>query len=548
MRYGPRSSIGARRPGGRHDHEAIARGPARGHHADGGATCCCRRSAARRPPQSLVDMLMALDRLAVGVVGHRCRPRGRQRRHRAPRSPGIGHPVEGLATRSARRRAAVDVAALAAEQPPAQGRRWSAAIEALDLPAGPDDPPDAPARADHEVRRAARPDAASGAARPPADAAAAEPAQPRRSPASTGRRARGDDGGAASRSSPTEMPDARDVRVDRASTRWPAGRRARRSCSTSAGRRTTGTVEERCVMLRQPVSSVLESDESATSFTGSRRVPEVEFRMLRCMEAAGVPVPAHAVAGADRRRPRTAVQRRPADRRRGRPHQARRRAAPRARARAVRRDPRPGAHARPGRLPVSTSSATPRRETAASVQVELFADGRRAPAARGVPRPRLPGPVAAQAPADGRSGERRPRRLPPRQLHVRRHRHHRHARLGAVPPRRSDRGAGLHVLAAVDARADRADRGVRPPLRGGERDHGRPGDARVLPGLHRAQDVGRAAHRHPVVLRHRRAAARVRRRASSLAMLCECQLRFVDELLHGGPTVRFGSDRVAQPA
>ena len=32
-----------------------------------------------------------------------------------------------------------------------------------------------------------------------------------------------------------------------------------------------------------------------------------------------------------------------------------------------------------------------------------------------------------------------------------------------------------------------------------------------------------------------------------LWMLNQCQLRFVDELLHDGPTVRFGADRVPDP-
>ena len=88
----------------------------------------------------------------------------------------------------------------------------------------------------------------------------------------------------------TQMPEASDVRVtDLDSMAGGASREAfifDASWSTAGGR-----VSERCVMLRQPVSSVLESDESATSFTGSRRVPEIEFRMLRCMEAAGIPVP-----------------------------------------------------------------------------------------------------------------------------------------------------------------------------------------------------------------------------------------------------------------
>ena len=44
-------------------------------------------------------------------------------------------------------------------------------------------------------------------------------------------------------------------------------------------------------MLRQPVSSVLESDESESKMTGSRRLPQVEFRMIQLMEAQGIPVP-----------------------------------------------------------------------------------------------------------------------------------------------------------------------------------------------------------------------------------------------------------------
>ena len=48
---------------------------------------------------------------------------------------------------------------------------------------------------------------------------------------------------------------------------------------------------EHCVMLRHPVSSVLESDESEERITGSRRLTGAEFRMIRLMEDAGIPVP-----------------------------------------------------------------------------------------------------------------------------------------------------------------------------------------------------------------------------------------------------------------
>ena len=36
--------------------------------------------------------------------------------------------------------------------------------------------------------------------------------------------------------------------------------------------------------------------------------------------------------------------------------------------------------------------------------------------------------------------------------------------------------------------------------------------------------------------------------STALGMLCQCQLRFIDELLHDGPTVAFGADRAPQTA
>jgi aminoglycoside phosphotransferase (APT) family kinase protein len=52
-----------------------------------------------------------------------------------------------------------------------------------------------------------------------------------------------------------------------------------------------GPQTERCVMLRHPVSSVLESDESETKRTGSRRLAHTEFNLIRLMERQGIPVP-----------------------------------------------------------------------------------------------------------------------------------------------------------------------------------------------------------------------------------------------------------------
>ncbi len=87
-----------------------------------------------------------------------------------------------------------------------------------------------------------------------------------------------------------EMPEATDVAVTAVQTL--AGGASREAFTfVAAWTSPDGPVVEQCVMLRNPVSSVLESDESETSFTGSRRVARTEFRMLRCMEASGIPVP-----------------------------------------------------------------------------------------------------------------------------------------------------------------------------------------------------------------------------------------------------------------
>ncbi|MFV0309259.1 MAG: phosphotransferase family protein [Desertimonas sp.] len=181
----------------------------------------------------------------------------------------------------------VDVAGLAAEHC-ALKTALVAAIEALDLPTSDSDAPDR-RRVDDEVRQLL-------ARMLRREAAAHPPTPPRQNPLSKAAaglapEARAQMTAALERFIATELGDAADeVRVTNLDSM--AGGASREafvfdvSWSTDAG-----VVAERCVMLRQPVSSVLESDESASSFTGSRRVPAVEFRMLRCMEAAGVPVP-----------------------------------------------------------------------------------------------------------------------------------------------------------------------------------------------------------------------------------------------------------------
>ncbi len=88
----------------------------------------------------------------------------------------------------------------------------------------------------------------------------------------------------------TQMPEAGDIRVtDFAPMAGGASREA--FLFEVDWREGTDTRHEKCVMLRQPVSSVLESDESETKMTGSRRVPQAEFNMIRLMEQQGIPVP-----------------------------------------------------------------------------------------------------------------------------------------------------------------------------------------------------------------------------------------------------------------
>ena len=160
-------------------------------------------------------------------------------------------------------------------------------IEALDLPAAADDPP-AVRHADLEVRQLLL-----RMLHRERDANPTTP--PRLNPLSRG--------GAALDSAEveqmtsalqdflaSEMPDGRDIRVD--DFRALSGGASREAFVFDVSWTTDdGTTTEKCVMLRQPVSSVLESDESETRMTGTRRLPQIEFRMIRLMEAQGIPVP-----------------------------------------------------------------------------------------------------------------------------------------------------------------------------------------------------------------------------------------------------------------
>jgi aminoglycoside phosphotransferase (APT) family kinase protein len=180
----------------------------------------------------------------------------------------------------------VDVAALAAENCRLKSA-LIAAIEDFDLPASSSDS-DERRRIDGEVRELL-------ARMLRREASAHPPTAPRQNPLSKAAagltpEVRETMSSALERFIRSQLGDADDVRVTNFESM--AGGASREAFVFDASWTTPdGAVTERCVLLRQPVSSVLESDESATRFTGSRRVPEVEFQMLRCMEAAGVPVP-----------------------------------------------------------------------------------------------------------------------------------------------------------------------------------------------------------------------------------------------------------------
>lgn len=56
-------------------------------------------------------------------------------------------------------------------------------------------------------------------------------------------------------------------------------------------READGARFEECILMREPIASVLVSDESAEVINGTRRTVANEIRVIRAMEAAGLPVP-----------------------------------------------------------------------------------------------------------------------------------------------------------------------------------------------------------------------------------------------------------------
>ena len=88
----------------------------------------------------------------------------------------------------------------------------------------------------------------------------------------------------------SEMPDASAIELT--DVRRMAGGASREAWTFDVSWTAGGESHaERCVMLRHPVSSVLESDETEEKITGSRRLTRTEFNVIRLMEAQGIPVP-----------------------------------------------------------------------------------------------------------------------------------------------------------------------------------------------------------------------------------------------------------------
>jgi aminoglycoside phosphotransferase (APT) family kinase protein len=163
-----------------------------------------------------------------------------------------------------------------------------ATMDALDLPPQASDPP-----ARHEADREVRELLSRMLQR---ERAAIPAVPPRVNPLSRGADALTEEQSAEmtsvlARFLTSEMPDAGDIHVT--DLRRLAGGASRDAFVFDAAWRDAAGDEhrEKCVMLRQPVSSVLESDESETEITGSRRLPHVEFKMIQLMERQGIPVP-----------------------------------------------------------------------------------------------------------------------------------------------------------------------------------------------------------------------------------------------------------------
>jgi aminoglycoside phosphotransferase (APT) family kinase protein len=88
----------------------------------------------------------------------------------------------------------------------------------------------------------------------------------------------------------SEMPDATALEI--ADVRRMSGGASREAWTFDVSWTAGGESHvERCVMLRHPVSSVLESDDSAEKITGSRRLTGTDFNVIRLMESEGIPVP-----------------------------------------------------------------------------------------------------------------------------------------------------------------------------------------------------------------------------------------------------------------
>ena len=231
---------------------------------------------------------------------------------------------------------------------------------------------------------------------------------------------------------------------------------------------------EECILMREPHSSVLVSDDSPTAINGTRRTVATEMAVIRAAAAAALPVP-HVLwtdtEGVWLERPFSISRRLPgtADTAPLVGHRARRQGA-----RAVHRDTEPHAQTRSAHWRLRHSRTTHRavrgNRPGAPIRTQL---PRATP--RSVSCHVLHDSMAEEAPADCGTGQSGPRRLSTRQLPVRRPRHRRDPGLGAGAHRRPAGRNRIHVLERLGTHLYVPDRRVRQPVRGSDGLHGRSG-------------------------------------------------------------------------
>ncbi len=97
-------------------------------------------------------------------------------------------------------------------------------------------------------------------------------------------------GGVLKRFLTARMPTASDIRLERLQ-HLPGGASREAWIFDVRWRDDRGEGFEECILMREPIASVLVSDDGPEIINGTRRTVETEIRVVRAMESAGLPVP-----------------------------------------------------------------------------------------------------------------------------------------------------------------------------------------------------------------------------------------------------------------